>query len=43
MQNPPEHISLQDARAGETPHIVRYVPGISMSLVIIIFAIIIII
>lgn len=40
---PPEHISEQDARAGDTPHIVRYVLGLSMALVIIIFAAIFII
>lgn len=40
---PPEHISEQDARAGNTPHIVRYVLGISMALIIIIFAVIFIV
>ena len=40
---PPDHISAQDARAGDTPHMVRYVLGISMALVIIIFAVIFII
>ena len=29
------HISTEDARAGETPHIVRYVLGISMTLAVI--------
>ncbi len=29
------HIDAQDARGGETPHIVRYVLGISMTLAVI--------
>jgi len=29
------HISTEDARAGSTPHIVRYVLGISLALVVI--------
>ncbi|KMS62955.1 hypothetical protein FHS51_003180 [Sphingobium wenxiniae] len=32
-ENP--HISTEDARAGSTPHIVRYVLGISLALVVI--------
>lgn len=29
------HIQAEDARAGETPHIVRYVLGISLTLTVI--------
>lgn len=36
----PQHISVEDARAGETPHVTRYVLGISLIAVIILFAII---
>lgn len=31
-------LSKQDARAGSTPHVTRYVLGISLSLVVVIFA-----
>mgnify|MGYP003575210059 CR=1 FL=1 len=31
------HVSKQDARAGNTPHIVRYVLGISLALIIAVF------
>jgi hypothetical protein len=30
-----EHIATDDARAGSTPHVVRYVLGISLALAII--------
>ena len=31
-------VSAQDARAGETPHVTRYVLGISLTLIILLFA-----
>lgn len=36
----PIHISKEDARGGATPHVVRYVLGASLALIIIIFAVI---
>ncbi len=36
----PIHVSEQDARAGATPHVARYVLAISLALVIVIFAVI---
>lgn len=36
----PQHIDTEEARAGETPHVTRYVLGISLVAVIILFAII---
>lgn len=38
-QNEPRHISTNDARAGATPHMTRYILPISLGLVIIIFAV----
>jgi hypothetical protein len=32
-------LSKQDARAGSTPHVTRYVLGISLGLIIVIFAV----
>lgn len=42
MQNDPDeiHVSAQDARAGSTPGIVRYVLAISLALVIVALSII---
>lgn len=37
--DPHPHIDSDSARAGSTPHIVRYVLGISLALVVIVFAI----
>ncbi len=34
----PTHLSTDDARAGATPHMTRYILGISMVLVIVVFA-----
>ncbi|MBB5686054.1 hypothetical protein [Sphingobium boeckii] len=34
------HISTEDARAGATPHMTRYILGVSLVAVIVIFAII---
>lgn len=36
--NDPIHVSREDARAGSTPHVTRYVLPISLVLVIVIFA-----
>lgn len=35
MADQEQHISKQDARSGATPHVVRYVLGISLMLAII--------
>ncbi|MDY7523226.1 MULTISPECIES: hypothetical protein [unclassified Sphingomonas] len=35
----PIELSKQDARAGSTPHVTRYVLGISLTLIIVIFAV----
>ncbi len=37
--NEPTHISTEDARAGATPHMTRYILAISLVLIIIIFGI----
>jgi hypothetical protein len=34
MEEPPVHLEADDARAGVTPHIVRYVLVVSLGLVI---------
>ncbi|MEZ0243215.1 MAG: hypothetical protein ACAH11_07555 [Sphingomonas sp.] len=39
-ENEETHISTQDARAGATPHMTRYVLGFGLLLVIIAFAVI---
>lgn len=36
---PAIHISAQDARAGDAPHIVRYVLAVSLVLIVVIFAV----
>ena len=38
MNNQQEHLSKTEARAGTTPHMTRYVLGIGLVLVIVIFA-----
>jgi len=38
--NEPVHISTEDARAGATPHVTRYVLGFGLVLVLIAFAVI---
>lgn len=38
-QNEPQHISTNDARAGATPHMTRYILGISLVAIIVIYAI----
>lgn len=36
MAEPEQHIPAQDARAGATPHVMRYVLGISLALAIVV-------
>jgi hypothetical protein len=36
----PEHLTTTEARAGATPHVTRYVLGIGLVLVVVIFAVI---
>jgi hypothetical protein len=36
----PEQITTTEARAGATPHMTRYILGISLALVVLLFAII---
>jgi len=36
----PEHVTTTEARAGSTPHMTRYVLGIGLVLVIVIFSLI---
>jgi hypothetical protein len=40
MEDGEQHISTTEARGGTTPHVTRYVLGIGLALVIILFAII---
>jgi hypothetical protein len=40
MNNGSEHVTTTEARAGTTPHVARYVLGIGLVLVIVIFAVI---
>ena len=35
----PEHLTTTEARAGTTPHVTRVVLGVSLTLVVVIFAI----
>ncbi|WP_272907982.1 hypothetical protein [Rhizorhapis sp. SPR117] len=42
MADEPKHIDTEDVRAGETPHIVRYVLAVSLVAVIIAFTVILI-
>ena len=39
MSDEPEHISTNDARAGSTPHMTRYILGWGLALVIVAFVI----
>ena len=36
--NEPTHVTGEDARSGATPHMTRYILGISLVLVILVFA-----
>jgi len=40
MNDLPEHLTTTEARAGATPHVTRYVLGVGLVLVIVIFAVI---
>jgi len=40
MTDAPEHVTTTEARAGATPHVTRYVLGVGLVLVIVIFAVI---
>ncbi len=40
MTDPTEHVTKTEARAGTTPHVTRYVLGIGLVLVVVIFAVI---
>ena len=39
MTDVPEHLTTNEARAGATPHVTRYVLGIGLVLVVVIFAV----
>jgi len=43
MPEEEEHISTNDARAGSTPHVMRYVLAASLALIVLAFAIILLI
>ena len=43
MAEPVEHVTTTEARAGSTPHMTRYVLGIGLALVIVIFAVILLV
>jgi len=38
MNDGTEHVTMTEARAGTTPHVARYVLGIGLLLVVVIFA-----
>ena len=40
MNEPAEHLTKTEARAGTTPHVTRYVLGVGLVLVVVIFAVI---
>ena len=39
MNDVPEHLTKTEARAGVTPHVTRYVLGVGLVLVVVIFAV----
>lgn len=39
QSDPPIHIDTESVRAGATPHMTRYILAISMTLIIVIFAV----
>ena len=43
MAEPTEHVTTTEARGGSTPHMTRYVLGIGLALVIVIFAVILLV
>lgn len=43
MRDPqPEHVTTNEARAGTTPHVTRYVLSVGLGLVVVLFAILLI-
>jgi hypothetical protein len=40
MRDEPEHLTTTEARQGATPHMTRYVLGVGLALVVVLFAII---
>ena len=40
MPDQPEHVTTTEARAGSTPHMTRYVLGVGLLLVVVIFGLI---
>ena len=43
VDNGETHVSTTEARGGETPHVVRYILGISLVSVIVLFAIVLLV
>jgi hypothetical protein len=43
MAEPTEHVTTTEARAGSTPHMTRYVLGIGLVLVVVIFAVLLLV
>ena len=43
MAEPSEHVTTTEARAGATPHMTRYVLGVGLLLVLVIFAVILLV
>ncbi|HET9811816.1 MAG TPA: hypothetical protein VFP53_09010 [Sphingomicrobium sp.] len=44
MRNDPtEHVTTTEARGGATPHVTRYVLGVGLALVIVIFTVIVLV
>lgn len=43
MAEPREHVTKTEARAGSTQHMTRYVLGIGLALVIVIFAVLLLV
>jgi hypothetical protein len=43
MDEEPEHISTNDARAGSTPHMTRYILGWGLGLVVVAFIVVLLI
>jgi hypothetical protein len=39
-EDEPEHLTTTEARQGATPHVARYVLGVGLALVVLLFAII---
>jgi CHASE3 domain sensor protein len=39
----PEHVTTTEARQGATPHMTRYVLGVGLALIVVVFAIILMI